>query len=71
MLAVIDAVRAEMLESGPEGWLAGARLGLKLSDERMEELAGRLEGLIGEYARGPADADGRRYGLFINLHRLT
>jgi DNA-binding transcriptional ArsR family regulator len=71
MLAVIDAVRAEVLEAGPEGWLAGARLGLKLSDERMQELADRLEALIGEYAQGPADADGRRYGLFVNLHRLA
>lgn len=71
MLAVIDAVRAEMIEAGPDGWLAGARLGLKLSDERMEELAERLEALIIEYADAAPDPDGHRFGLFLNLHRLA
>jgi DNA-binding transcriptional ArsR family regulator len=71
MLAVIDAVRAEVLEAGPDGWLAGARLGLKLTDERMQELSERIEALVVEYADAPPDPEGHRYGLFVNLHRLT
>jgi len=70
VLASIDAFRAEVLEAGPEGWLAGGRLGLKLSDERYEELARKLEELVKGYADAPDDDDGQRYGLFVNLHRL-
>lgn len=71
LLASIDAFRAEVMESGPASWLAGGRLGLKLSEERFEELAGRLEELVQSYAAAPDDEDGQRYGLFVTLHRLV
>jgi DNA-binding transcriptional ArsR family regulator len=70
MLAVIDALREELAEVGPDGVVAGARLGLKLSDGRADELTERIEGLILEYADKPDDEDGSRYGLYLNLHRL-
>jgi DNA-binding transcriptional ArsR family regulator len=69
-LAVIDALREEVAEAGPDAILAGARMGLKLSDERAAELTDRIEDLVQEYASAPSDEDGRRYGLYVNLHRL-
>jgi DNA-binding transcriptional ArsR family regulator len=72
MLAVLDALRDELLEVGPDGVLAGARMGLKLSDERAAQLEARIEDLVAEYAdRLTDDEDGRRYGLYVNFHRLA
>ena len=62
MLAVIDALRDELAEVGPDGVVAGARLGLKLSDGRADELTERIEELILEYADKPDDEDGAATG---------
>ena len=70
MLAVLDALRDELAETGPEGVLAGARIGIKLTDERAAALAARIVALVDEYAHGPDDPDGDRYGLYVNLHHL-
>jgi hypothetical protein len=50
--------------------LTGARLGLKLSPERARKLARRIEKLVHDCAEAPDDADGERYGFFVNLHKL-
>jgi len=71
MLAVLDAVREEMFEAGPEHWLTGARLGLRLTAAAAAELTERIEALVKEYADRPADADGTPHGLYVNLHRLA
>jgi predicted ArsR family transcriptional regulator len=70
LLATVDALRDELVDAGPGAGVAGARLGLKLSEARREELAERIRQLVDEYAEAPDDADGERYGLFVNLHRL-
>lgn len=71
MVAVLDAVREEMLEAGPEQWLTGARLGLRLSEAAAAELTDRIEALVQEYAARPGDPDGVAHGLYVNLHRLA
>ena len=69
-LASIEAVRADAVEAGPDGWLTGARLGLKLSPARARQLVRRIEKLVQDYAEAPDDADGERHGFFVNLHKL-
>lgn len=71
MLAVLDAVREEVIEAGPDRWLTGARLGLRLSDSSAAELSERIDALVQEYAARPGDDDGVLHGLFVNLHRLA
>lgn len=70
MLAVVDALRDELAEIGPDGVVTGARLGLKLSPARAEALSRRIEELVGECYEAGDDEDGERYGLYVNLHRL-
>ena len=70
MLAILDALRDELSEAGPGAVLAGARLGLKLSEARAAELADRVEALVREYVEEPDDEEGARYGLYVNLHQL-
>jgi DNA-binding transcriptional ArsR family regulator len=67
-LAIVDAFRAELVEAGPERTRRGSRMGLRLSDEAAEELHGRLDALVQEYADRPEDPDGKRYGLLIWFH---
>jgi hypothetical protein len=68
-LASIDAFRAEFADTLPGGMLAGARLGLKLSDEAAEELGTRIQALVMELAERDFDREGQEYGLFIGLPR--
>lgn len=68
-VATLDALRAEVIEAGPDSVLTGARLGLQLSSERVGELADRLKALIAEYAYEESDPEGERVGLHITLHR--
>ena len=69
-LASIDAFRDEFADAGPDAGITGARMGLKLSDERLDELAEKIRALVQEYADRRDDPDGRRYGFFVQLHRL-
>lgn len=69
-LAGLDAVRQEMVEGGPEAQRSMARVGLKMSGRRANELAERLEKLIYEYAEADPDEDGDHYGLYIVFHEL-
>lgn len=67
-LAVIDALRQEVADAGPGAIVAGARLGLKLSDEAAADLSDRLESLVQELAARDDDPGGKPYGLYIALH---
>lgn len=69
-LATVDALREEVVDAGPGAGVTSARLGLKLSDERRDELAERIRALVQDYAEAPDDPGGERYGFFVNLHRL-
>jgi DNA-binding transcriptional ArsR family regulator len=67
-LVMVDALRAEIIEAGPERTRQGARLGLRLSDAAAAELSDRLEALVQEYAARPDDPTGQPYGLFTWFH---
>ncbi len=69
-LATLDATRAEIVAAGPDRIRTGARLGLKLTPARVDELHRRIKELVEEYATAPPDPDGDRYGLFVVLHEL-
>lgn len=45
-----------------------ARLGLRLSEEELEELRTRLTAVLNEFASRPAAVDGRPYSLFLAVH---
>lgn len=69
-IAMHDAVRAELLEAGPDALLTGVRLAVRLDEARFEELEQRLKQLI-------ADADawdtegGAPVALYLVAHRRT
>lgn len=67
-LAMVDALREEVADAGPERVKILSRLGLLLSDQAAAELAGRLDDLIDELAGRDPDPAGRPYGLFLGLH---
>jgi len=69
-LASLDATRDELVQAGPDRTRAGARLGLKLSPIRAQELCARLDALIYEYAEADPDPDGDHYGLYVVFHEL-
>jgi hypothetical protein len=59
----------EEVSEVPEPQLDISRLGLQLADEHLAELRSRIFDLLQEYVdRGP-DPGGRRYSLFVALHR--
>src|SRR3954468_3170188 len=67
--AVLDALKAELLEAPPEAELEGARLGVQLSPAAVKRYAGRIERLIRDLAAEPDVADGERLGFYVTLHR--
>lgn len=71
VIASHDAVRDEVLAAGPEGLITNARLGLRVSDDEIEELRARLVALVQEFADRPPTPDGTRVGLITMLHRLA
>jgi predicted ArsR family transcriptional regulator len=70
VLAMLDAVRDELVESDGEVELAGGRLGMKISEERAAALAAEIGDLLARWAAEPEDPDGRPLGLFVTLHHL-
>lgn len=71
VIASHDAARDEVLAAGPEGLVTNARLGLRLSDEEIEELRLRLVALVQEFADRQPTPGGSRVGLVTMLHRLA
>ena len=69
-LALVDAFRAELAESGPDSVESLARLGVRLGPEAAQDVSARLATLVREvYAAD--DPEGVRFGLFVALHRLA
>lgn len=67
-LAVIDATRAELIESGADAVLELARLAVRFDPDRIADLTERVRDLVEE----TADADGsgdESIGMLIVLHR--
>ncbi|CAN5516443.1 winged helix-turn-helix domain-containing protein [soil metagenome] len=67
-LAMIDAVRAELADAGPDAVLTLSRLGPRLRPEQIEKLEQRLTEII-EQASADDDPAGEPIGLLIALHR--
>jgi hypothetical protein len=69
--AARDPLLAAFLEevaAGGEHRLQSARLGLRLSAADRVELERRLQELLDEYARRPADPDGQKWSLYLGMH---
>jgi DNA-binding transcriptional ArsR family regulator len=67
-VAVIDAARAEIMESGPDAVLQLVRLGIRLRPERLEEIDRRLGEVINE-ALAEDDPEGEPIGILLAVHR--
>ena len=67
-VAVIDAVRAEIVDAGPDAILQLVRLGIRLRPERLEEIDRRLGDVINE-ALAADDPDGEPIGILLAVHR--
>jgi DNA-binding transcriptional ArsR family regulator len=65
--AILDAFLAEIrLVDYDEGGMA--RLGLRLSDDEVEELRQRMADLLNEYAERPRTPGGRPYSVFLAIY---
>jgi predicted ArsR family transcriptional regulator len=67
-LAMIDAVRAELAEAGPDAVLTLSRLGVRLRADQVEELERRLVEIVNA-AVADDDPAGEPVGLLVALHR--
>jgi DNA-binding transcriptional ArsR family regulator len=67
--AVLDALKAELLEAPPGDVLEGARLGVQLSPAAVRRYTGRIERLIRDLAAEPDAPGGERLGFYVTLHR--
>ncbi|HMK10601.1 MAG TPA: hypothetical protein VK461_03420, partial [Acidimicrobiales bacterium] len=65
--AIVDAFRAELLES-PVDSRKTSRLALRLSPEQRAELEARFEALVEEAASWTPDPDGEPWALFVAMH---
>jgi DNA-binding transcriptional ArsR family regulator len=67
-VAVIDAARAELVESGPKAVIELVRLAVRLSPDRLDELARGVQELV-ERAAAADDPAGEAIGILITVHR--
>jgi DNA-binding MarR family transcriptional regulator len=65
--AVLDAVRAELLEGGDDAAIATLRLGVRLSATDVEELRRRI-GALGDEFLSRADPAGEPVGILALVH---
>ena len=64
---MLAAFLAEV-EQVPAGALETSRLGLRLTDDEVEELRKRLHDLLEEFHRRPASPDAEPWSVFLALH---
>ena len=67
-LAMLDAVRAELIEAGPEDVLQLSRLAPRLRPERLQEIELKLVELVSEIAAAD-DPAGEPIGMLLVVHR--
>ena len=67
--AMLEAFLAELAEAGPDATTGFSRLALTLDKASLQELQGRLQKILDEFADRPPDPDGEPYGLFLGMHR--
>ncbi|HEX6475472.1 MAG TPA: winged helix-turn-helix domain-containing protein [Candidatus Limnocylindria bacterium] len=66
--AVMEAVRAEVLEGGPDSSLSTLRLGVRLRKQDLKELRRRIHALGDEFAERD-DPKGEPVGILAVIHR--
>ncbi len=71
VVAGLDAARSELLAGGGDGLIYNARLGLRLSEDDMDELTQRIQDLVAEYLKRPPAPDGQDVGFVSFLHKLA
>jgi DNA-binding transcriptional ArsR family regulator len=67
--AVLDALKAELLETPPGDLLEGARLGVQLSPAKVKQYTARIARLIKDLSLEPDAPGGERLGFYVILHR--
>ena len=67
-LAMVDATRAELVESGPESVLILTRMAVRLGPEQLEELERRITDLVGSADADDGSGD-EAVGLLVTVHR--
>jgi len=67
--AVLDALKAELLEIPVEDHLAGARLGVQLGPAKAKRFQARMEKLVADLAAEPDESGGQQYGFYLTWHR--
>jgi DNA-binding transcriptional ArsR family regulator len=68
LVSVIDAVREEILEAGPEATLSSMRLGVRLRPDDLAELRRRIRQLGDEFVERD-DPAGEPIGILALAHR--
>ena len=66
--AIHDAVRAELLDAGPDALLTATRLAVRLSPEQLAEIGERLKALIEDAHAWDAEG-GEPIALYLVAHR--
>jgi hypothetical protein len=69
--AVLDALKAELLETPPGDLLEGARLGVQLSPAKVKQYTARITRLIKDLSLEPDEPGGERLGFYVILHRRS
>jgi predicted ArsR family transcriptional regulator len=72
-VAMLDATREEVAQAGADAVRASARLVVRLDDDQLEELLGRLRALVDEAVErsAPLEDDGvPAYGALVLVHRF-
>jgi DNA-binding transcriptional ArsR family regulator len=70
-LAMVDAVRAELVEAGADNIQELTRVAFRLNQASLDELHTRLTELVQDFVSRSDDDDGELYGLLIALHART
>jgi len=67
---MVEAFLAEF-DAAPDAESQLSRLGLRLTDEELEELRSRLWEVMEDFAERPPSPDGRPWSLFLAMHPDT
>jgi DNA-binding transcriptional ArsR family regulator len=67
--AMLDALKAELLELDPDDILSTTRLGVQLSPAKAKRYNARIQRLVRDLADEPDDPDGEKLGFYVTWHR--
>ena len=67
-VAMIDAFRDELVESGADSLETLSRFAVTLTKPSLDELVARLVEIVKEYGNRPPEKGGRPYGVLVGVH---